>query len=46
MIGRLESVVLDCPDPDALAHFYEKLLGLHRTKVQEDWIEICSATPG
>lgn len=28
MIGRLHHVVLDCPDPRALAGFYSELLGL------------------
>jgi catechol 2,3-dioxygenase-like lactoylglutathione lyase family enzyme len=27
MIGRLHHVVLDCPDPAALAAFYSGLLG-------------------
>ncbi|PWK66726.1 hypothetical protein BCL76_110212 [Streptomyces sp. CG 926] len=30
MIGHLCTVVIDCPDPDALAGFYEKLLSLSR----------------
>ncbi|WP_428961569.1 VOC family protein [Micromonospora fluostatini] len=28
MIGQLRSVVIDCPDPRALAGFYAELLGL------------------
>ena len=28
VIGRLHHVVLDCPDPAALAAFYAELLGL------------------
>ena len=28
MIGRMHHVVLDCPDPPALATFYSSLLGL------------------
>jgi catechol 2,3-dioxygenase-like lactoylglutathione lyase family enzyme len=28
MIGRLHHVVVDCPDPGALADFYSELLGL------------------
>ena len=31
MIGRLDSVVIDCPDPRALAAFYCELLGMHMT---------------
>lgn len=27
MIGRFESIILDCPDPRALARFYSELLG-------------------
>lgn len=30
MIGHLYSVVIDCPDPDELARFYENLLSLTR----------------
>ncbi len=33
MIGRLHTVVIDCPDPDELVGFYEKLPSLSR---QED----------
>jgi hypothetical protein len=28
MIGRLHHVIVDCPDPGALAEFYALLLGL------------------
>jgi catechol 2,3-dioxygenase-like lactoylglutathione lyase family enzyme len=28
MIGQLRTVVIDCPDPRALADFYSELLGL------------------
>jgi catechol-2,3-dioxygenase len=40
MIGNLYSVVLDCPDPDALATFYQELLGLPRTSTDDDWVTI------
>jgi catechol 2,3-dioxygenase-like lactoylglutathione lyase family enzyme len=40
MIGRLTSVVLDCPDPKALAEFYSELLGLPITNVDSDWVDI------
>jgi catechol 2,3-dioxygenase-like lactoylglutathione lyase family enzyme len=40
MIGRLYSVVLDCPDPAALASFYTELLGLPRTDTDDDWVDI------
>jgi hypothetical protein len=26
-IGRLTALVLDCPNPDALAHFYQAIIG-------------------
>ena len=38
MIGRLARVVLDCPDPQALAAFYSELLGLPITRA--DWVDI------
>lgn len=31
MIGQLRTVVIDCPDPRALAGFYAELLGLPST---------------
>ena len=34
MIGRLQGIVIDCPDPSGLASFYEELLGMIR--VQDD----------
>jgi catechol 2,3-dioxygenase-like lactoylglutathione lyase family enzyme len=40
MIGRLYSTVIDCPQPDELARFYEELLGLPRTYTDEDWVVI------
>ena len=40
MIGRLAGVVLDCPDPQALAAFYSQLLGLPITRVDGDWVDI------
>jgi catechol 2,3-dioxygenase-like lactoylglutathione lyase family enzyme len=40
MIGRLAGVVLDCPDPHALAAFYSELLGLPITRVDGDWVDI------
>jgi catechol 2,3-dioxygenase-like lactoylglutathione lyase family enzyme len=45
MIGHLRSVVIDCPNPDELASFYEKLLGLDRVVNEVDWVAI-SAGPG
>jgi catechol 2,3-dioxygenase-like lactoylglutathione lyase family enzyme len=40
MIGRLHHVVVDCPDPAALAVFYSELLGLPVTYRSDDWVVI------
>ncbi|GLU48763.1 VOC family protein [Nocardiopsis ansamitocini] len=40
MIGRLSTVVLDCPDPRALARFYSKLLGLPIIGDEGVWVDI------
>lgn len=40
MIGRLHTVAIDCPDPNALAAFYSELLGLPVTKSEGDWVVI------
>ena len=40
MIGRLHHVVIDCPDPAALAGFYSELLGLPVTFTSADWVVI------
>jgi catechol 2,3-dioxygenase-like lactoylglutathione lyase family enzyme len=37
VIGRLHHVILDCPDPHALATFYSELLGLPVTDRDEDF---------
>lgn len=37
MIGRLHHIVLDCPDPSALAGFYSRLLGQPVTYDDGDW---------
>jgi len=37
MIGRMHHVVVDCPDPVALAGFYSALLGLPVTYRDDDW---------
>ncbi|GGF15987.1 VOC family protein [Subtercola lobariae] len=44
MIGSLDVVVLDCPDPDALAAFYTELLGLTVLSAEDDWVEIGGPT--
>jgi catechol 2,3-dioxygenase-like lactoylglutathione lyase family enzyme len=40
VIGRLHHVVIDCPDPAALAAFYSELVGLPVTYRSEDWVVI------
>jgi catechol 2,3-dioxygenase-like lactoylglutathione lyase family enzyme len=40
MIGRLISVVLDCPDPAALAAFYAEVLGGEVEAEDETWIDL------
>ncbi|MFC8451407.1 VOC family protein, partial [Kitasatospora sp. NPDC057223] len=44
MIGRLFSLVVDCPDPSALAGFYERLLTLTRVEDGDDYVVLRSAT--
>jgi len=43
MIGRLHHVVLDCPDPAALAAFYAELLGLPVTYRSDDWVVVAGS---
>lgn len=38
MIGSLRSVVVDCPDPVALARFWEDVLGGTVTSEDDDWV--------
>lgn len=40
MIGSIESVVLDCPDPASLARFYAELLGGEIVVDDNDWTEV------
>jgi catechol 2,3-dioxygenase-like lactoylglutathione lyase family enzyme len=42
MIGRLHHVVLDCPDPLALAGFYSALLGQPITYRSEGWVVVAA----
>lgn len=37
---RLHGIVIDCPDPDALATFYQQLLGMVRVNDDGDWVVI------
>jgi catechol 2,3-dioxygenase-like lactoylglutathione lyase family enzyme len=43
MIGRMHHVVLDCPDPAALAAFYSALLGLPVTYRDDDWVVVAAS---
>ncbi len=41
MIGKLDAIALDCPDPRALAGFYAEILGLSIAEDSEDeWVEL------
>ncbi len=40
MIGRLHHVVIDCPEPAALAAFYSELVGLPVTFRSDGWVVI------
>jgi catechol 2,3-dioxygenase-like lactoylglutathione lyase family enzyme len=40
VIGRLHHVIIDCPDPAALAEFYSELLGLPVTYRSDDFVVI------
>lgn len=40
MIGRLHHVIVDCPDPAALAAFYSELVGLPVTYRSDDFVVI------
>ncbi|MFJ3533080.1 MULTISPECIES: VOC family protein [unclassified Streptomyces] len=42
-VAALGAVVLDCPDPTALAHFYAALLG-GKVEQQEDWVDLTGIT--
>lgn len=40
---RWHAVVIDCPDPQALAGFYEELLGMIRVQDEPDFVVIGDA---
>jgi catechol 2,3-dioxygenase-like lactoylglutathione lyase family enzyme len=40
MIGRAHHVIIDCPDPQALAGFYSELLGLPVTHSSDDFVVV------
>lgn len=46
MIGRLLCLVVDCPDPAALAGFYGQLLGLGRVEDTPDWVTLAGPDGG
>lgn len=46
MIGTLDGIVLDCPDPRALARFYVELVGGEIVQYDEDWAEIVLPVAG
>ena len=39
-IARMRAVVLDCPDPRALAEFYRALMGGEITYADDDWVNL------
>lgn len=39
-IAKLGTVVIDCPDPAALAAFYAELLGGQVDASDEDWVDL------
>jgi catechol 2,3-dioxygenase-like lactoylglutathione lyase family enzyme len=44
MVGRRHHVVLDCPDPQALAAFYSELLGDPVTYTSADWVVVSTSS--
>jgi hypothetical protein len=44
-IARMRSVVVDCPDPVALAEFYRQLVGGEVTSTEDDWV-VLEPEPG
>lgn len=44
VIGRMHHVVLDCPDPRALAAFYSALLGEPITYDSDDWVVVSTTS--
>ncbi len=43
MIGRWHGLVIDCPEPGALAAFYQKLLGMQRVQDEGTFVVIGDA---
>jgi hypothetical protein len=46
MIGTLDVIVLDCPEPQALARFYVQLLGGDIAQSDADWAEVVPSQAG
>jgi catechol 2,3-dioxygenase-like lactoylglutathione lyase family enzyme len=44
MVGRLHHVILDCPDPRALARFYSQLLGEPITYDSDDFVVVAASS--
>ncbi|GAA4567541.1 VOC family protein [Planotetraspora kaengkrachanensis] len=44
-IARMRSIVLDCPDPKALADFYAALVGWKIVRVDDDWVTVSDGGP-
>lgn len=40
MIGRWIGLIIDSPEPQALAGFYEELLGMTRVEDSADWVTL------
>src|SRR5690348_7948178 len=38
--ARIHAIVLDCPNPQALAEFYSQLTGWKLTRDDGDWVEL------
>jgi catechol 2,3-dioxygenase-like lactoylglutathione lyase family enzyme len=43
LIGRLHHVIIDCPDPAALATFYSQLLGHPVTYSSDDFVVVAAS---
>jgi len=43
VIGTLNCLVIDCPEPRALADFYQRLLGLDRVEDSDAWVTLGDA---
>jgi catechol 2,3-dioxygenase-like lactoylglutathione lyase family enzyme len=43
MIGRMHHIIIDCPDPAALAGFYSELLGQPVTYTSDDFVVVAAS---